>query len=94
MKQKNCGKQQKKVLKIKFCSCSINKSWIQNRIWVKKAGYGSSHYTVINLWPKNKIILLSQTINGATFVPISETSFAKAERFLCAFRVGLKMAAR
>jgi hypothetical protein len=37
---------------------------------------------------------VSQTINGATFVPVSEASFAKAEKLLPAFLVGLKMAAR
>jgi hypothetical protein len=33
-------------------------------------------------------------INGATFVPVSETGFVKAGKLLPAFLVGLKMAAR
>jgi hypothetical protein len=38
---------------------------------------------------KNKLILLSQTINGGPFVPISETNFAKAAKFLSAFLVSV-----
>jgi hypothetical protein len=40
-----------------------------------------------------KVILRSQTTNGAAFVPVSETGFVKAGKLL-AFLVGLKMAAR
>jgi hypothetical protein len=41
-----------------------------------------------------KQILCSQTNNGAAFVPVPETSFAKAGIYLPSFLVGLKMAAR
>jgi hypothetical protein len=41
-----------------------------------------------------KLIHCSQIKNDAAFVPVSETSFAKDGKFLTAFLVGLKMAAR
>ncbi len=45
--------------------------------------------------PKQKIKTgAERTINGAIFVPVAETGFAKAGKLLPAFVVGLKMATR